>query len=340
MTNFDLGDQGTAMAKLLARMQALQPELTLLGSPWSPPGWMKLNHVVDGTTINNNLNHGYASSYGQYFVRYMQAYAKLGATVNAITIQNEPLNSQAGMPTMYIYADESGSLISQTVGPALARAGLDVAIWAYDHNTDVPSYPQTVLREASAYVKTVAWHCYASNNNWGVLTDFHDNHTGVEQVMTECYTSSTATPWHQAADFTMGPLQNWATGALAWTLGTDNSDGPHLPGGCTTCRGLVTVNAAAGTYTFQVDYYMMAQFSKHMPKGATVLRGTGSYTHSDGTGLEAVATLNPDETRTVVIVNKLSNHAFVMLETGSGETWSGRVYSNSVTTWVLPAAGS
>lgn len=156
--------------------------------------------------------------------------------------------------------------------------------------------------------------------------------------MTECWTSP-STSWSAAADFTMGPLQNWASGAMAWTLGSDTTYGPHLSsGGCDTCRGLVTVDTSTGTYDFQIDYYMMAQFSKFMPKGATVLNGTGSYTYSDGTGIESVATLNPDGTRTVVMTSKMSSDYHVTVKTGSGETWSGRVLANSVVTWVLPAA--
>lgn len=138
LSGFNLGDRGTAMAKLLARMKGLQPALTILGSPWSPPGWMKLNGVIQGTTNNNNLNHAYASQFAQYFVKYIQAFKNLGAPVDAITIQNEPLNSQAGMPTMYVYADESGNLIQQNVGPALRAAGLSTGVWAYDHNTGKP----------------------------------------------------------------------------------------------------------------------------------------------------------------------------------------------------------
>ncbi len=34
LSSFNLGDRGTAMALLLARMKALQPALTVLGSPW------------------------------------------------------------------------------------------------------------------------------------------------------------------------------------------------------------------------------------------------------------------------------------------------------------------
>lgn len=202
----------------------------------------------------------------------------------------------------------------------------------------MPSYPQTVLDEASAYVPAVAWHCYASDNDWGVLTDFHSTNPDVLQYMTECWTSST-TSWYQAAEFTMGPLQNWASGAMAWTLGSDTSFGPHLSsGGCDTCRGLVVVDTGAGTYDFAVDYYMMAQFSKFMPSGATVLNGSGSYSYDDGTGIQSVASLNPDGTRTVVMTNRFSNDVYVTVSLQSGDKWSGRVYQNSVVTWVLPAA--
>ena len=143
LSSFNLGDRGYAMATMLARMRSLKPNLTILGSSWSAPGWMKLNGVIDGTTDKNNLNDGYldgrgpgySEQFAQYFVKYLQAYENLGAHIDAITIQNEPLNSQAGYPTMYVFSYESGDLIQNYIGPALKAAGLDTAVWAYDHNT-------------------------------------------------------------------------------------------------------------------------------------------------------------------------------------------------------------
>lgn len=135
LSGFALGDRGTAMAGLISQMRGVKSGLTLLGSVWSPPGWMKLNGVIDGNTTNNNLNPDYRDALADYFVKYLQAYSDAGASVDAITIQNEPLNSQATYPTMYVYADESGDIISQNVGPALSAAGLSTQVWAYDHNT-------------------------------------------------------------------------------------------------------------------------------------------------------------------------------------------------------------
>lgn len=126
---------------------------------------------------------------------------------------------------------------------------------------------------------------------------------------------------------------------MAWTLGSDTSYGPHLSsGGCTTCRGLVVVDTSAKTYSFAIDYYMLAQFSKFMPSGATVLDGSGSYSFSDGTGIQSVASVNPDGSRTVVMTNKFGNDVYVTVNFQSGGSWSGRVYQNSVVTWVLPAS--
>jgi len=135
LSSFGLGDQGNAMVGLLKAMKELKSDMTLLGSVWAPPGWMQLDHVLTGTTVNNNLDHTYVSQYAQYFVKYLQAYAAAGVSVEAITIQNEPLNSNKDFPTMYIFADESGKLINENVGPALRSAGLNTEIWAYDHNT-------------------------------------------------------------------------------------------------------------------------------------------------------------------------------------------------------------
>ncbi|KAL1966116.1 hypothetical protein VTN77DRAFT_4864 [Rasamsonia byssochlamydoides] len=335
LADFSLYSPGQDMVQLIANMVATNPDLKLLGSVWSPPGWMKLNGVMYGTTTNNNLNMDYASAYADYFVKYIQAFAAGGVNVDAITIQNEPLNSQAGYPTMYVSADQETQLIQDYVGPALQSAGLATEIWAYDHNTDVPSFPQTVLDGAGDYVNTVAWHCYAPNNNWDVLTQFQQTNPSVTQYMTECWTSPTNT-WYSTTDFVMGPMQNYAAGAMAWTLATDFSYGPHLPGGCTTCRGLVEVDTTAGTYSKTPDYYFMGQFSRFVPRGAIALNTTGSWDYGNGQKLEVAAFLNPDNSRTLVIENGFGNPVYVTVTFNSGETWSGPLYTESVTTWVLP----
>lgn len=155
--------------------------------------------------------------------------------------------------------------------------------------------------------------------------------------MTECWTSP-STSWYQSIYFVMGPVQNWAAGALAWTLGSTTAYGPHLPGGCTTCRGIVEVDVNAGTYIKTLDYYFMGQFSKYVQRGSTALATTGSYDYGNGAAVEVVAFLNADNTRTLVIFNGFNNDVYLTVNFKGGETWSGPLYTNSLTTWLLPAA--
>lgn len=202
----------------------------------------------------------------------------------------------------------------------------------------MPSYPQTVLDGAPRYVNTVAWHCYATNVNYDVLTDFRANNTnvtGLTQYMTECWVSP-LTSWYQSIEFTIQPLMNWASGAMGWTLGTTTELGPHLPGGCNTCRGIIEVDTSAGTYDKTMDYYFIGQFSKFLARNATVLETSGSYEYNPGDGCEFTATLNADGSRNVVIFNGFGNELFITLTFESGESWSGPLYQYSVTTWVLP----
>jgi glucosylceramidase len=135
LSSWSLTDAGNNMVSWISKFASASGSMKLLGSVWSPPGWMKLNGVTSGSTDNNNLDPQYADAYADYFVKYIQAFADGGVTVDAITIQNEPLNSQSGYPTMYVSADNSTSLIQNNVGPALKSANLDTEIWAYDHNT-------------------------------------------------------------------------------------------------------------------------------------------------------------------------------------------------------------
>jgi glucosylceramidase len=159
--------------------------------------------------------------------------------------------------------------------------------------------------------------------------------------MTECWTALGVTDWKHSSNFALMPLQNWANGVIAWALGTYTGGGPSISGSdaCHQCTGLVTVDQSTGSYTKTIDYYMMGQFSKFMPKGGKIVDTTGSYLFNDDQGLEMVASINPDGTRTVVIQNRYSNDIFVKVQAESeSQPWTAKVPATSVTTWVLPKA--
>ncbi len=191
LTNFGLTNQGNRMVSWLQKMMAISSNITLFGSPWSPPLWMKLN---------NSLQEQYVDAWVGYMVKYLQAYHSANLTVFAMTMQNEPLHDADSAWTMYMDASDQ-SILANKLGAAIASAGLKTKLWAYDHNTDVPDYPTTVLQNASPYVDSVAWHCYANPVDWTTLSTFNAAHPGVQQYMTECWTHLQDEDFFELPDF-------------------------------------------------------------------------------------------------------------------------------------------
>jgi glucosylceramidase len=153
LAHFDIGSRGLEMAAMLRSMKDLNPNMVTVGSCWGVPGWMQTDGILVGAG-SNTLNHSYSEQYGDYFVKYIQAFEAAGAHIDAITIQNEPLNNNSGMPSMVIESVESGQLIHDFVGPALRRAGLETEIWAYDHNTGKPLVEQMTCSHLLTISKT------------------------------------------------------------------------------------------------------------------------------------------------------------------------------------------
>jgi len=51
MTHFDLGYTRTHVLPLLKEILSINPSIKLLGSPWSPPTWMKTNKASRGGSL-------------------------------------------------------------------------------------------------------------------------------------------------------------------------------------------------------------------------------------------------------------------------------------------------
>lgn len=250
LANFDLGKDGTAMAKMIARMGEYKSDVFLIGSPWSYPGWMKHNglfiapNLDYGTSyniLNNSFDRQYVPHIIDYFTKYLDAYASHGVQVNAITLMNEPLNYKGGYPCMYLDSTDGAEILNRGLGSALKAR--NTALLAYDHNTDQPIYPSQMVQRATPYVEAAAWHCYAYLANYSVMDDFHFAYPGTPQFMTECsnYLPQTAALNWQVANAFMPAVQHGGAGASMWVMATDPDFGPHSPyGGCAGCQGAVS----------------------------------------------------------------------------------------------------
>jgi glucosylceramidase len=157
MVHFDLGPDKQDVIPILKEILKVNPAIRIMGSPWSPPAWMKTNNDTRG----GSLKPEYYASYAKYFVKYIQEMKKQGIHIDAITVQNEPLHP-GNNPSLYMPAPEQALFVKKHLGPAFRQAGINTKIIIYDHNADKPEYPISILDdpEAKQYIDGSAFHLY------------------------------------------------------------------------------------------------------------------------------------------------------------------------------------
>jgi glucosylceramidase len=294
LAHFSLAPDSTDLIPILKQIVAINSSIKIIATPWSAPVWMKdNNNSVAGSLITN-----YYSSYAQYFVKYIQQMKLYGITIDAITPQNEPLNPNNN-PSMVMQAADEAFFIKNYLGPAFQSAGISTKIVVYDHNCDRPDYPEAILSDAAAngFVNGSAFHLYAGDIS--ALSQVHNLYPDKQLYFTEQYTASTGNfagdlQWH-VKNVIVGSMRNWSRNALEWNLANDASYGPHTVGGCTTCKGGLTISGSS--ITRNVGYYIVAHASKFVPPGSVRISSTVTNL------LQTAAFITPNKKKVLIVEN-------------------------------------
>ena len=265
LLHFNLSRDTQHLIPVLKEILAIHPKIKIMASPWSPPVWMKTN----GSSIGGNLQPKFYAAYAQYFVRYIQAMKLRGIELDAVTIQNEPQHG-GNNPSLIMSFLQQADFVKNHLGPAFQAAGIPTKIVVWDHNCDNPAYPLAILDDpaAKAFVTGSAFHLYGGDVS--ALSQVHDAHPDKALYFTEQWTGSNGKfdvdlKWH-LKNVIIGTMRNWSRTALEWNLASDPGYNPHTPGGCSQCRGAVTIDGSK--VTKNVSYYIIAQASKFVPAGS------------------------------------------------------------------------
>jgi glucosylceramidase len=267
LAHFSLGEDRGDVIPVLKEILAVNPTIKILGSPWTAPRWMKSNGLVKG----GKLKPEYYEAYARYFVKYIQAMKAEGIRIDAVTVQNEPLNT-GNTPSMQMLAEDQALFIKKFLGPAFSAAKLDTKIILYDHNCDVPEYPLTILRDAEAarYVDGSGFHHYAGKLD--AMSKVHDAFPQkhlyfTEQMVIERASRPGIDIAGQVSRLIIGAPRNWSRNVLLWNLAADKNNKPHTDdGGCPMCQGAITIEG--NTVSRNVAYYVVAHASKFVRPGS------------------------------------------------------------------------
>jgi glucosylceramidase len=298
LQQFSIDREKTDLIPILKKIIAISPTIKILGSPWTAPTWMKTNNSF----IGGSLRPEYYTAYAQYFVKYIQAMKAEGITIDAITVQNEPLNG-GNNPSMVMTAAEQANFVKNNLGPAFRATNISTKIIIYDHNCDHPDYPLEILNDPDAkqYVDGSAFHLYAGNIS--ALSQVHNADPDRNVYFTEQWVGAPGDfpndlKWH-IENLIIGATRNWSRTVLEWNLASDQAYQPHTDqGGCTTCLGAVTISG--NTVTRNPAYYIIGQASKFVRPGSVRIQSNLP------SGLPNVAFQTPDGKKVLIVLNSSS----------------------------------
>lgn len=271
LSKFSLAKDKDLIA-MLKEILAINRDIKFIAAPWSPPVWMKDN----GKTKGGSLKPEFYGAYAHYFVKYIQGMKKEGIIIDAVTPQNEPLHP-GNNPSLYMTSDQQKDFIKNHLGPAFKTNGIKTKIVVYDHNCNKPEYAMDILKdpEAYRYVDGSAFHLYEGEIS--ALSTVHNAFPDKNLYFTEQWTGAKGTfsedlNWH-TKNVIIGSMRNWSKTALEWNLTNDPQYAPHTDGGCTECKGAITVSDSEH-FTRNVSYYIIAHASKFVPAGSQRIAST------------------------------------------------------------------
>lgn len=298
LKNFSVEHDRADILPVLKEILAINPQIKVIGSPWSAPGWMK----TSGSMIQGSLLPSAYDAYARYFVKYVKAYQAEGIPIFAVTMQNEPMHVPHDYPGLGMMAREQTAFLRDHLGPAFEKAKLNTKILIFDHNWDLIDYPLTVLNDSNAarFAGGIATHCYGGSAT--AQNELHQRFPAKEIWMTEC----SGGDWQkgkilqQQVQLVINVTRNWAKSVILWNLALNQNHEPYL-GGCTTCRGEIVVDESTSPVQVKstVDYTALGHASKFVQTGA---RRIESNTFGQGS-LEDVAFQNPDGSIVLIILN-------------------------------------
>ncbi|XP_071988396.1 lysosomal acid glucosylceramidase isoform X2 [Engystomops pustulosus] len=320
LQNFSLQEEDLRLKiPLIQRAKALSPRpISLFASPWTAPPWMKTNGKITGKgTLKGSPGDRYHKTWAQYFIRFLDEYAKHNVTFWAVTVENEPT---AGMITDYPFQSLGFTpqlmrdFIALDLGPALTNSShRHVHIMIVDDNRILLPYWATVILSdlrAARYVHGIAVHWYLDSLIPADISLGSTHHYYPEYYLFGTEACAGFVPWDKGVRLgswergneysrrMIEDLNYHVTGWTDWNLALDVSGGPTWVGN--NVDSPIIVDLGKDVFYKQPTFYHMAHFSKFVPPGS---QRVGLDTNQKSL-LESVAFLCPDGSAVVIVLNR------------------------------------
>ena len=342
LKHFSIDEDRKYVLPVIKEAQRINPDIFFFGSVWTPPAWMKLGRELCGGWIDAAR----LPVFCDYYVKFLQAYAREGIKVSAISAQNEPYSDQDGeSPECKWGPNEEMAFIAKLMPPRLKAAGLDTVMWMNDGEPH--DWRQVVSElddpEVRKHTGGIAWHSYGPDPT-AYLAEVRKRYPEVPMYHTEMGPhldgSRTITWWGRK--FT--PFVNGGCSALtSWCLALDPNGLPNTSRGF-NCAGFIEVEPGQVRANIRpsAQWKFFRHIGPYVDAGAQVLStdyADQTVYHSAGPMNErfVMAFRNPDGSYVIVATNThgaMDRKLQLQVKLGGKYTWF-QLPSKSVSTIVI-----
>lgn len=316
LSRFSIDPDREYILPRLKEALAINPQIKVMASPWSPPGWMKSSGDLIGGTL---LNVHYQSN-ANYFVKFIEAYEAEGVPIYAVTPQNEPGYSPPHYPGMILTKNQQINFIGNYLGPTFRAAGLDrVKIICHDHNYDGLDIPQAILSSsASEYVAGSGFHHYGGPIQAMSTLNAQYPEKGI------WFTEGGFGEWNDHFDNIVHEMieipRNWAKAIILWNAALDQNSGPSVIGDDNPNEGMLLIRSdRQDDVSYNGQYYYLGHLSKFVRPGAERI---ASPTWVGD--VETVGFVNSDGSRVLVVANRKHSTREIQVN------WEGKGFAYSL----------
>lgn len=268
LRHFSIERDEAYIIPMLREILAIRPDLYLYASPWSPPAWMKTGGSLGG----GYMRLAYIDCYASYIVRFIEAYARHGIRISAITPQNEVENDQSGtMPACRWHPDIEAAF-AIALRKKLAEKGLDVKIWIHDHCFSMWRRVKWMLDTHEGLADAcdgIAFHYYE-----GTIEETLPLQAAYPTLPMHFTEGGPRLYDHYDTDWCKWGIMLTKTlncgyrSFTGWNLLLDQTGGPNV--GPFFCGGLITRHNVTNALSYSGQYAALSHFARFMQGGAAV----------------------------------------------------------------------
>ncbi len=290
MRDFNIDRDRYITIPYIKAAQAINPDLKIWASPWSPPAWMKINEhystrggdwngrengnrMPEGADLLNNctgfnMQERYLKAYALYFSKFAQAYKAEGVPLFAIMPQNEIAYSP-NWPSCTWRPEDMAYFIGKFMGPQFEADGVDTEIWLGTVNWGNPAYCETVLSSSDAgkYIKGIGFQ-------WGgerALPHLYKSHPELKYMQTENKCGESENNWSSVVrswGSILHYMNHGSSSYMYWNMILDQTGGSAWGW---PQNSMIVIDRESKNIKYTDEFYLFKHLSHFVQPGSQLL---------------------------------------------------------------------